>query len=840
MDSHQSSQGCLSSVVDEVISIPAEDEIQLLAKLQMANRMLEADSRSLRSLSPHPQSKAITSNSSETDISKRGLSRQSSMSSVISSTSGCSNGSSITYDDGNQDNIWAMWGNIVSDWENLFKRKSSYIKDFVRRGIPNPFRGIVWQLLCSASECPEKERYAEYLKMTSPFEKTISRDITRTFPGHDLFKEKDGLGQESLFNVMKAYSLYDREVGYCQGSSFIVGLLLMHMPEEEAFAVLVRIMNSFNLRELFKPSMAELGLCMFQLEAMIQDQLPELHSHFQMHGVATSMFASSWFLALFTTILPIPLACRVFDVFLSEGVEVIFRVGIAILQLNMEDILALDMEETVKFLQKDLALKVESDPDLLLNIAFQVRYNARKLKKLEKEYNALKAKEQEEQVELRRLRSENKLLQQRINNLEQETETLADRLIHDQVKCAQQEEEICILRRQVIAADKELKKESDRLSSPASSPSLSTESPSLVKAPRPSVLWQTLSNSKDKDTRIEQLQKELDETNAALVRLHHKVNQLENESLQPPQQNDSNLDSRLLQEDLIACKLREAEANMAIKELQHQVFEMEKHWQKFRERNRQSCDEKSSSSGGLKIQQLNESLMAGQIREAVLVSEMTDLKQRLVCLEQQDYKVRTVIFSENLNHTNELRLCRSQEETSSLRKILAEREKECSGIRSDLDCIRAKQKEDVMVVKLKEAELSQLVTELRRKIAELELQNSDLAARLESCRNSEDNRNEGFPNESALSNKLSASKVYLRPNGQPSFGGHGGGALRVKPMAAVTANALRAPEPDIDADRTPTNDSFNVDAFINENQQTVMPNRKFQTRRLQNGNRPTT
>lgn len=59
-------------------------------------------------------------------------------------------------------------------------------------------------------------------------------------------------------------------------------------------------------------------------------------------------------------------------------------------------------------------------------------------------------------------------------------------------------------------------------------------------------------------------------------------------------------------------------------------------FQKFRERNRQSLDEKSSSSGGgLKIQQLNESLMAGQIREAVLVSEMTDLKQKLVHLEQQ-------------------------------------------------------------------------------------------------------------------------------------------------------------------------------------------------------------
>ena len=42
------------------------------------------------------------------------------------------------------------------------------------------------------------------------------------------------------------------------------------MPEEEAFAVLVKLMQDYRLREFFKPSMAELGLCMFQLECMIQ------------------------------------------------------------------------------------------------------------------------------------------------------------------------------------------------------------------------------------------------------------------------------------------------------------------------------------------------------------------------------------------------------------------------------------------------------------------------------------------------------------------------------------------------------------------------------------------
>lgn len=42
------------------------------------------------------------------------------------------------------------------------------------------------------------------------------------------------------------------------------------MPEEEAFCVFVKLMQDYRLRELFKPSMAELGLCMYQFEFMIQ------------------------------------------------------------------------------------------------------------------------------------------------------------------------------------------------------------------------------------------------------------------------------------------------------------------------------------------------------------------------------------------------------------------------------------------------------------------------------------------------------------------------------------------------------------------------------------------
>lgn len=228
-------------------------ELNLLAKLEAANKLIESDAKSLNSLQGSQHS------------------RKSSDTSQISINSG----NSVPEED-----IWSTWASILTDWEGSLKKKNPCVRELVRKSIPHHFRAIVWQLLCGASET-DKKQYAEYLKATSACEKVIRRDIARTYPEHDFFKEKDGFGQEALFNVMKAYSLHDREVGYCQGSGFIVGLLLMQMPEEEAFAVLVQIMQQYRMRDMFKPSMAELGVCMYQLEKLVEEQIPELHIHFQ-------------------------------------------------------------------------------------------------------------------------------------------------------------------------------------------------------------------------------------------------------------------------------------------------------------------------------------------------------------------------------------------------------------------------------------------------------------------------------------------------------------------------------------------------------------------------------
>ena len=55
------------------------------------------------------------------------------------------------------------------------------------------------------------------------------------------------------------------------------------------------------------------------------------------------------------------------------------------------------------------------------------------------EYTSMKCKEKEDEIELRRLRTENSLLRQRIDLLETESSDLADRLIQGQVTRAEVE-----------------------------------------------------------------------------------------------------------------------------------------------------------------------------------------------------------------------------------------------------------------------------------------------------------------------------------------------------------------------------------------------------------------
>ncbi|KAG9511419.1 Ecotropic viral integration site 5 ortholog-like, partial [Fragariocoptes setiger] len=474
------------------------------------------------------------------------------------------------------DELWLTWVNVVGDWTSYKDKKDDYIRDLVRRGVPANQRAAIWKLLANAQATQDLlEKYKEALKKQSPCEKLIQRDIARTYPSVDYFKDESGPGQEGLFNVIKAYSVYDQEVGYCQGSAFIVGLLLMQLSEEDTFVMLCKIMKEYKMREIYKPTMADLGLCIYQLECLVQELIPELHVHFVSQNFHTSMYSSSWFCTLFTSYLPIDMAYRVMDLFLSEGIEMVFRLSIAILMICKEDLLKLDMEGLLKYFREDIIPRLEIEPEYLVQLACQVKYDAKKLKKMCKDYTTMKTKEQEEMVELRRLRTENRLLRQRLDSLETESAELAEQLIKGQVCKAQVSEENDIIRgdlSRLQQAEKEYKTTIAKLEVKIA------ELETLLKE-------RTINYSQEAQNVIQDIQEELvavklreAENHVEIKTLQEKVEELEaiNKSLREREPEDP---VAQLQDELIAVKLREAEANLAMKELRRKIQDLQAMWQ---------------------------------------------------------------------------------------------------------------------------------------------------------------------------------------------------------------------------------------------------------------------
>lgn len=73
------------------------------------------------------------------------------------------------------------------------------------------------------------------------------------------------------------------------------------------------------------------------------------------------------------------------------------------------------------------------------------------MKKMEKDHLEIRKREQEEMVELKRLRNENRLLKKKNELLEAESLELADRLVRGQVSRAEEEETSYVIQAELLS-----------------------------------------------------------------------------------------------------------------------------------------------------------------------------------------------------------------------------------------------------------------------------------------------------------------------------------------------------------------------------------------------------
>ncbi|KAH0640978.1 hypothetical protein KY285_037564 [Solanum tuberosum] len=229
----------------------------------------------------------------------------------------------------------------------------------VRGGVPRDLRGEVWQAFVGVRARRLKRYYLDLLDPESDtgdgqehdgsslaeenkrpskesihvpekLRKQIEKDLPRTFPGHPALDER---GRNSLRRLLIAYARHNPDVGYCQAMNFFAGILLLMMPEENAFWALVGLIDEY-FDGCYSQEMIESQVDQLVFEELVRERFPKLVNHLDYLGMQVAWISGPWFLSIFVNVLPWESVLRVWDVLLFEGNRVmLFRTALALMEL---------------------------------------------------------------------------------------------------------------------------------------------------------------------------------------------------------------------------------------------------------------------------------------------------------------------------------------------------------------------------------------------------------------------------------------------------------------------------------------------------------------------------
>ncbi|OZC04944.1 hypothetical protein X798_08062 [Onchocerca flexuosa] len=289
------------------------------------------------------------------------------------------------------------WLRMISRW-NDGKDISEKLKKRLWKGVPEKFRSLVWARLLRINHYQQEQKrnvYRELLmraRLISKDIKQIDLDINRTYRDHLAFRRRYDVKQQSLFNVLAAYAMYNTEVGYCQGMSQIAALFLMYMDEEDAFWCLHALLidKKYSMHGFFVPGFPKLVRFQMHYEKILQKYLPRLKKHlirplskifssrlvlrlsnpavpqhlrflffffsfFQDKAGIPPIYVTKWWFGCFLDRVPFPLALRLWDVFLLEGDVILIAMAYNIMKMHEKTMRKLQMENFMEYIQTVIA-----------------------------------------------------------------------------------------------------------------------------------------------------------------------------------------------------------------------------------------------------------------------------------------------------------------------------------------------------------------------------------------------------------------------------------------------------------------------------------------------------
>ena len=152
-----------------------------------------------------------------------------------------------------------------------------------------------------------------------------------------------------MFNVLKAYSLYDPELGYTQGLNFIAAMILFKVEDQTlAFVIMVKILQKDGWRHFYTDETPKLFEASKVIKKFLSNRAPKIFKVIKKKKVLLEPLIASAFITLFSNLIDTENATKVMERFMLMGESFVVDTICWVLIQNEEEILEIREEFMVQ------------------------------------------------------------------------------------------------------------------------------------------------------------------------------------------------------------------------------------------------------------------------------------------------------------------------------------------------------------------------------------------------------------------------------------------------------------------------------------------------------------
>ena len=271
--------------------------------------------------------------------------------------------------------------------------KNFYIKNYdkflerVLKGPPDCFRFTSWLIINRIPLNRKKEIYDFYIlkELNEDIKLSIKKDIQRSFHDNEI-KENLRPKENNLYNVLKAFSNLDIDLGYYQGMNLIIAFLLnvSDFNETDIFFLIISMFSStfierginknfnFSIRGIFSEGFPLLLFMKYIYDKEFSKLLPDLKKKFDNFDITYDIWIGKWFQTLFTIVLPIDWCKRLFDCIFVNGIFYLIQFGLGFVILLEKNLMKLnDENEIINFFKEIKEYPFKNDKKNSLQLSIQ-------------------------------------------------------------------------------------------------------------------------------------------------------------------------------------------------------------------------------------------------------------------------------------------------------------------------------------------------------------------------------------------------------------------------------------------------------------------------------------